>query len=188
MQDVKTLIDKLMCNKSKKELSCANRFKEYTKLLEIAKKKPEIVYPYWAHIEEKLFSQDNAHKFHGIDIIPQLARADKNNKINKIINKYISLTKDPSFVIAMHATAGLGLIAKEKPELANKITKALLNIDYNKTKHPDLLRSAAVDSFIKYKPKNKQVTTFIKKLLNSDSPKAIKKAKEFFIINSDKIN
>lgn len=79
----------------------------------------------------------------------------------------------------MHAAAGLGFIAKAKPELETKITNALLMLDYEKTKHPNLLRSVAVGSFIEYKPRVRQVTEFVEKLVNSDSPKARKLAKEY---------
>ncbi|HLE05807.1 MAG TPA: hypothetical protein VI790_00485 [Candidatus Nanoarchaeia archaeon] len=182
---VKKLLDELMCDKSKKEFSCANRFKSYSKLLAICKAKPEEVYPYWDEISSKIFSKDNTHKFHGIDLLPELVVVDKENRIKRVIDDYILLANDDSFVIAMHVAAGLGKIAKAKPELKGKITKALLKIDYAKTKHPDLLRSAAIDSFLEYLPADKEVIDFAKKLLDSKSPKAVKKAKEFMkVINS----
>jgi len=84
---------------------------------------------------------------------------------------------------AGHLASISGKIAKAKPELQSKITGKLLNIDNtHKGKQKELIKAYAIEAFDDYykeaENKNK-IIEFVKKQLESSSPKTRKKAEEF---------
>jgi len=164
---------------SDSESKCSERFQNYKKLM---KADPKELYLYWDEIVKKLRGSDYHHKFHGIDLLARLASVDRDNRFPEIIDYYIGLLDSDKFTLSMHVAQNLGKIAKAKPALRPKITKALLSTKNTKHKHPSLLMSGAVISFMEYyeEVKNKKlIIKFVKNLVNSDSPKARKKAQEF---------
>lgn len=114
---------------TRKEMSCTERYDRFKKLLEISEENPEEVMPYWDEIVGRLRSTNSFHRYHGALLISRLAKADKGNRIEKVIDEYLRLLKDESFVVAINTANSLGRIAKAKPKLRNKITKALLSLD-----------------------------------------------------------
>ncbi len=158
------------------------RYEKFKKLLKISEENPELLMPYWDKIIKSLDSKNNFHKYYGVLLISRLAKAEE-AKPKKIIDKVLNLLEDKSFIVAMNTAINLGKMAG--PELRNKITDALLNLDKTKHKHKDLLKSGAITSFMEYYDYctdnyKKKIIIFVKSVENSkDSPKAKKLAKDF---------
>lgn len=163
---------------SKNEIIRSNCFKV---LMLLSEEHPLLLYSKWDYFVELLDSDNAFLKFMAVQLIANLTNIDKENKFNKIFNKYYDLLND-SVIVAGHITANSGKIARAKPELQIKITNKLLNIDKTSQKHKDLIKSGAIESFSEYfneSKERKKIIEFVKKQLNCESPKTRKTAKKF---------
>jgi hypothetical protein len=181
IQDDNVLAELLEGILSKKETIRYNSFKV---LLLISEEHPELLCHKWDFLVGLLESDNTSHKYIAIYIIANLTRLDKENNFDKIFDKYYNLLNDKSIIPAGHVAGNSGKIARVRPELQAKITDELLSID--ETRHEperrELIKSYAIESFSEYfeEAKNKrEIIEFVKKQLNSKSPRTRKKAKEF---------
>jgi hypothetical protein len=164
--------------KSKKDTIRENSFNT---LLFMSENHPEALYPQWDYFAGMIDSDNAFWKHMAVRLIANITKVDIQNKFDMIIDKYFDLLND-SVIVAGHVTANSGRIAKAKPKLQTKITNKLLNIDRTKQKHKDLIKAGAIKSFDEYFEESqdkKRIMNFVKKQLNSESPKTRKTAKEF---------
>ncbi len=160
------------------------RYNSHKVLLIISQNKPKVLYPHWDFFSDLLKSQNNFHKVIGIQILANLAKIDTKNKFEDIFDIYCNLLDAKSVMTAGHLAANLGIIAKVKPNLRDKLTNVLLNID--KTHHElgrkDLIKAYIIESFYEYfnEIEDKgEVIEFVKAQLDSKSPKTRKAAEKF---------
>jgi len=166
---------------SKKETIRYNSFKI---LLLISEEHPELLCPKWDFFVDLLESDNTYHKYITIYIIANLVRLDKENNFEKIFDKYYNLLNDKSIIPAGHVAGNSGKIARARPELQVKITDKLLSIDetHHEPERRELIKGYAIESFSEYfeEAKNRrEIIEFVRKQLNSKSPRTRKKAKEF---------
>jgi hypothetical protein len=118
-----------------------------------------------------------------IRIIANLTKVDKENKFEEIFDEYYSILDEDKTMTAGHLASNSGKIAKAKPKLQSKITEKLLNIDNtHKGKQKELIKAYAIEAFNEYYKESldkKKIIEFVKKELESKSPKTRKKAEEF---------
>ena len=181
LKDEKVLSELLQGILSKKQTIRYNCFKV---LLLINEEHPEVLYPKWDFFEDLLNSDNTYLKFPAIYIIANLTRADKENRFEKIFDKYYHLLDDKSVIPAAHLAGNSGKIAKAKPKLQPKITNRLLSIDetHHDIQRKDLIKGYAIESFGEYfeQAKNKkEIIEFVNKQLESQSPRTRKIAKKF---------
>ena len=153
-------------------------------LLQISEEHPELIYSEWDYFAELLTSDNSFHKYMATYLIASLTRVDKENKFEKIFDKYYDLLDDKSVIPPSHTAKNSGKIAKAKPNLQTKITNKLLSIDetHHKPERKDLIKGYAIEAFNEYfeeAENKKEILEFVKKQLKSKSPTTIKKAKEF---------
>jgi len=181
LKDDKLLAELLENLHSKNEMI---RYNSHKVLFLITEEQPKALYSKWDYLVEFLDSDNTYHKLSSVHLLANLTKVDKNNKFEKIFEKYYSLLNDKSFITAAYVCGTSGKIAKAKPKLQTKITNMLLNI--NKTHHEqerkDLVKASIIEAFEKYFEQSrskKRIVDFAKKQLNCQSPKTRKKAKEF---------
>jgi len=160
------------------------RFNSFKVLLQVSEEHPKVLYPEWDFFARLLDSDNAYHMYIAIYIIANLTRVDTKNKFEKMFNKYYNLLDDPRIVPPSHIALNSGKIIRAKPKLQNKITKKLLSIDetHHERGRKDLIKSYVIEGFSEYfgEAKNqKEIVEFVKKQLNSTSPKTRKVAKEF---------
>ncbi len=167
--------------KSEEETIRYNCFKV---LMLISQTQSQVLYPKWDYFVELLDSDNSYHKMSAIQLIASLTKADSGNKFEKIFDKYYRLLDDKSVIVAIYVAANAGQIARAKPQLENRITDKLLNID--RTHHPEgrkeLIKAGAIEAFEEYIEKathKEKIIEFVKEQQNSSSPKTRKLAKEF---------
>ena len=181
IQDANVLAELLEGILSKKETIRYNSFKV---LLLIGEEHPELLHHKWDFFVGLLESDNTSHKYIAIYIIANLARWDKEKNFEKIFDKYYNLLNDKSIIPAGHVAGNSGKIARAKPELQARITDKLLSIDetHHKPERRELIKGYAIESFSEYfeEAENKrEIIEFVRKQLNSRSPRTRKKAKEF---------
>ena len=178
----KDFLDELLENLwSKKETL---RYNSHKILLHITERKPQALYSRWDYFVKFLDSDNTYHKLSAVLLIGNLTCADKDNKFEKIFNKYYSLLDDKSFITAAYVCGASGKIANAKPKLQTEITNRLLSID--KTHHIqeriDLVKASIIEAFEQYYEQannKKRILEFVEKQLNCQSNKTRKKAREF---------
>ena len=160
------------------------RDNSYKVLVLLSLEQPKLIYPYWDKFKNKLLDKDSYHKLQGIIILANLSFHDIEDKFLKIFDVYSNLLKDKSFIVAVNVMEHLGIIAKAKPKLRERITGILLD-SVNTTQQPkDLMIGAAInslDEYIDYIDNKTEIIKFIRKQLNSENPQTRKIAKDFLI-------
>jgi hypothetical protein len=160
------------------------RYNSHKVILIISQNKPEVIYPHWGFFADLLKSQNNFHKVIGIQILANLTKIDTKNKFEEIFDVYCNLLDAKSVMTAGHLAANLGIIAKVKPNLRDKLTKVLLSIDktHHEISRKDLIKAYVIESFNEYFKEienKKEIIKFIKAQLNCKSPKTRKAAEKF---------
>ena len=159
------------------------RYNCFKVLYIISEKKPEILYSYWDFFINHLKSENDYHKMSGVLIIANLTSVDTKDKFIKVFDIFYGNLKSKKTIVPIYVVKSSGKIVNFKPNLEEKITDLLLNIEkIYPGKQIELVKSAAIESFSEFfnKAKNKQkIINFVKKQLDSVSPKTRKTAKEF---------
>lgn len=190
--DIENMIEKALKNKETLEelldgLKVKNetyRYNCHKVLYAISERQGETLYPYWSLFTESLDSENSYHKMTAIHLIANLTSVDKENRFEKIFNKYYSLLDDKSMVVAYYVAIVSGKIIKNKPALKKDITDKLLNIDKtrHKTGRKELIKTGVIEAFSEYfsdYDDKASIMNFVKQQVNSESNKTKKTAKSF---------
>ena len=168
--------------RSKKETI---RFNSSNALHLISQKNPGVLYPLWDFFFELIAGDNTYWKCSGIPIIANLTRVDRENKFERMFEKYFALMDDKkSFIPAAYLARSSATIVRAKPDLEARITKKLLKIDqtHHNPQRRDLVKSDIIEAFDEYfeQAKNKtEIIEFVRNQLECDSPKTRKAAQRF---------
>jgi hypothetical protein len=159
------------------------KYKSLKVLMHLSEHKPSILYSKWDFLIRLLENENTFMRAGGVNMIANLTKVDSKKKFEKIFDKYYSLLEDKSMINAANIAARSGFIAKTKPNLADKITDKLINID--KTHHSseckNIIKGKAILSFEEYigEYENKEkIINFVKKELKNTRPATRKKAEK----------
>ena len=160
------------------------RYNSHKVLFVITEEHPQTLYPNWDYLVKFLDSDNTYHKLSAVLLLANLTKADKNNRFDRIFDRYYGLLDDKSFITAAYLAGASGKIAKAKPKLQTRITNRLLNIDktHHEQERRDLVKAAIIEAFQDYfdqTTSKKRIVEFVKKQLDCKSPKTRKAAKEF---------
>ena len=159
------------------------RFNSFKVLLFISEEHPEVLYPRWDFFSALLDSDNSYQQYIAIYLISSLARADDSARLEGIFDKLYSILDGEGTITAAHLARNSGKIARAKPKLRARITERLLNIDRNhRGKQKELIKGHAIEAFDEYfeEAENQpEILEFVRKQLQSQSPKTRKLAREF---------
>ena len=160
------------------------RYTSFKALMSISEEHPELLYPHWNRFTALIDCENAYSKYIASYLIASLTAIDRDDRFEGIFDKYYSLLNDKSVIPAAHVAANSGRIARAKPDLEAKITDKLLGIDktHRKPYHRELMKSYAIEAFSEYFEQakdKKRIVEFVKKQLESKSPRTRRKAKEF---------
>src|SRR4030067_3436276 len=116
------LLDGLLSKK------CSVRYKNFKAVYLISEDYPETLYGKWDFFEDMLKS-NNTFRFYAIHVLANLARIDNQGRFEKILDNFYGILNGDALVPACHVAYVSGKIVNAKPELAEEITRRLLNID-----------------------------------------------------------
>jgi len=160
------------------------RYNSHKVLLQISEEQPKLLYGHWEYFARFLDSDNTYHKLSAIILLANLTKVDRNNKFEKIFNKFYGLLNDKSFITAAYVCSASGKIALAKPKLQTKITNRLLSIDktHHEQERKDLVKTFIFEAFEAYYDQirgKKKIVEFVEKQINCASPKTRKAAQEF---------
>ena len=179
VKDGKLLSELLSGLLSKKSVA---RYKNFKAVYLISEEHPEVLYPKWDFFEDMLKSKDNALKFQAIHVLANLAKIDTASRFEKVFDQFYDIVNGDALIPACHVAYVSHKIVKAKPELANKITERLLNLDKATYKHKELVQANALRSFSEYFDRisdKDKIVSLAKELQKNKSSRAKKEATEF---------
>jgi len=139
----------------------------------------------------KLLDNENAYlRFLAVKVIANLTKVDEQDKFNEIFDKYYSMLGDKTSIVPAQVAGVSGIIVNFKPELEEKITNKLLDVEkLCESRQKELVCGYAVEAFGEYFKEAKEkerIIEFVKRQKNSESPRTRKQAREF--LKREKIN
>lgn len=155
-------------------------------IIQISRKQPEILYPYFDDFVILLDNDDHFVKRSAIIAIALMAKVDQENNIEKVLARYCEEVKGPNIASAQYSIRGLGEIAKAKPTLSKEVTRQLLKIQEIKYQTAGCKDTAfgfmitAFDLFFEHVENKKEVIELIEKLTKNKRNATKGKAEKFF--------
>ena len=128
----------------------ALRYRNFKVIWLISNECPDALYGQWDFFENFLKSSDNTQKFYAIHVLANLAKVDRAGKFEGLFEDFYGVLNGDALIPACHVTYVSHKVVKAKPELMDKVTERLLNLDNAGYKHKELVVANAVSSFSEY--------------------------------------
>jgi hypothetical protein len=93
-------------------------------LIAVAKENPASIYPHIDTFVKLLDGDNNVLKWTAIIIIGNLARVDKEKKVDRLIGRLVGFLNAGKLITANNATMALATIAIAKPQYQRKSTRS----------------------------------------------------------------
>ena len=106
------------------------RFGSAKTLSLLAAERPELVYPYFDFFLQQLDGRNSILRWNAARTLACLAPADRENKLEAALDKYLSPIPGPQMIAAANAIGWASTIALAKPRLANRIARAILGVSH----------------------------------------------------------
>jgi hypothetical protein len=87
------------------------------------------VYPFWDNFREKLNSDNSYQRSIGLMFIAENVRWDTDNRMEELIDEYLTFLKDKKPIIIRQGVQSLKKIVSAKPGLIDKIASKLISFD-----------------------------------------------------------
>jgi len=159
-------------------------------LMDLSEDYPEKLYPYWNELTALLDSKYRILTWNAMAIIANLAKVDKQYKLNTIFDKYYSFLNNDYMVTVANVVGNSAKIALAKPKLIPRITAKLLGVE-NISVTPHLteeckrvIAEKALDTFDLFFDKieeneKKKVLSYVERQLGSPRKTLRAKAAQF---------
>jgi hypothetical protein len=98
-------------------------------LMDLSEEDPENLYPHMDFFIDLLDSKYRILTWNALTIIANLAKVDKNGKLEAAFTKYFSFINDHYMITVANVVGNSGKIALAKPHLIEKITNELLKVE-----------------------------------------------------------
>jgi hypothetical protein len=99
-------------------------------LIAVAKENPARLYPHIDTFVKLLDGENNVLKWTAIIVIGNLARVDKEKKVDGLISRLVGFLNAGKLITANNATVALAGIAVAKPKYQKQITEELLKVEH----------------------------------------------------------
>ncbi len=161
------------------------RYPAAKKIMELAREKPEALYPDIEFFVGLLEGKDSIILWNAVRTIGSLARVDTDKKIDNILHKLYGLLDSGNMVTAGNTISALSDIALARPEHRQEITRELLKVEHYKYKTEECGRIVvggaieAIGAYFDRSEKNDSVIAFVKRHTASTRKSTAKKAEVF---------
>jgi hypothetical protein len=151
----------------------------------VAEREPRLVYPHFDFFVRQLDSPNSVLRWNAAATLARLGPADRQNKLEAILEKYLSVIDGPEMIAAATAIQGAPAIARAKPRLAGALVRAILRVSAARYK-TDECRNVAIGHALKAlaeignaPDERAAVLAFAKAQLENPRPATRKKAEAF---------
>jgi hypothetical protein len=116
------IIDGLQAEKARVKYGCAKALRL------ISEQRPDRLYPFFDFFVQLLDHENRILQWEAIFVLSHLARADDDDKVADVFDKYFSPIPGPVMVTAANVIQGGARIAQAKPHLADRIAAEILRV------------------------------------------------------------
>jgi hypothetical protein len=154
-------------------------------LRDISAQHPEMLYPHFRFFAGLMDHENRILRWEGIHVLGNLARVDSQNRIDRLLNRYLKPLAGPDMITAANTIAGAALIAQAKPRLANKIAARILKVEhaeYETTECRNVVlgqATEALDLFFDHIENQQTVVEMVRRQLDNTRRSTRTKAEKF---------
>ncbi len=105
------------------------RFSAAKTLRDLSERQPENVYPHFDFFVQLRQDQSSVLRWNAILILGNLARADEDGRIDRMLDAYLAPISGPHLIDAANTIRGASVIGAAKPHLADAIAKRVLKVE-----------------------------------------------------------
>jgi hypothetical protein len=151
----------------------------------ISESRPQALYPFLDSLVALLDGSNNIIKWEAIRVIGNLAAVDRENKIDRILGKYLAPIAGTAMITAANAMGGAATIAVAKPYLAEAVAQGIMQVEHARYRTAECRNVAlghailAFDRFFDRLEHKEPVLALIRKQLSNPRPATRKKAEKF---------
>jgi hypothetical protein len=177
------LIDSLMAGIDSKTPTV--KFGSAKALWLLAAAEPRLLYPRFDFLVKQLDSANSIVRWNAARALACLAPVDAGNKLDGILDKYLSPIDGPEMIAAAMAIEGAATIALAKPRLAGRMVRAILRVREARYKTEECRNVAighaiqALGRFFELAGDRKAILGFVSQQLDNPRPATRKKAEAF---------
>jgi hypothetical protein len=162
------------------------RLKAAKDLQLICRVNPSLLYPYFQVFTSLLDSSSSVLLWNAIIILSRLVQVDTERRFDHIFDRYFAHLWDGKLVTAANILENSGRIARNRPDMAERITQELLDVDRIPLPTPEcreVARGKVLTAFAEYidiLKNNPGANDFIVRCTNSRRP-SVKKRSEALV-------
>jgi len=95
----------------------------------LSERSPETLYPHFDALVRMLRDENSILRWNAMLALGNLASADREDKLESILDDYLAPVSGPNLVDAANTLQGAACIARAKPHLADRIAKRILEVE-----------------------------------------------------------
>jgi hypothetical protein len=156
------------------------------KLLRIlSERSPEALYPHFDALVRMLRDENSILRWNAMLALGNLASADRENKLDDILDEYLAPISGPNLVDAANTLQGAAAIARAKPYLADRIATNILRVErarYAKAECRNVAIGHAILALDEFFPAIREphpVQLFVRRQLKNSRHATASKARKF---------
>jgi hypothetical protein len=151
----------------------------------LSERVPELIYPHFDFFAAMLSHDNHILQWNAILTLANLARADREGKIEAILDRYLDLISGPNMISAANAMRGAAIIGVAQPHLVKRIVSRIMRAERAEYATPECRNVAighalkALDELVDLLPDRRAVRLFAARQLGNRRPATSAKARKF---------
>jgi hypothetical protein len=151
----------------------------------LSERVPELLYPHFDFFAEMLGHDNHILKWNATLTLANLARVDREGKIEAILERYLDLLSGPNMITAANAMRGLAIIGVAKPHLVTRIVPRIMRVEGAEYATPECRNVAlghalrALEELVRLLPDRRGVRLFAARQLGNPRAATSTKARRF---------
>ena len=151
----------------------------------LSEQAPSLLYPQIDFFIRLLDSDNSFLKWDAIRVLANLARVDSQDRLVRILRKFLAPIKGPVMITAANAIASAANIALARPALSSRIARAILTVEEAEYQTSECRNVAighaiqSLDRFCDQLSRKEPVLQFVRRQLENTRPATRRKAEAF---------
>ena len=151
----------------------------------LSERVPELIYPHFDFFAAMLSHDNRILQWNATLTLANLARVDREGKIEAILDRYLDLISGPNLISAANAMRGAAIIGVAQPHLVKRIVTRIMRTERADYATPECRNVAighalkALEELVDLLPDRRTVRLFAARQLGNRRPATSAKARKF---------
>ncbi len=151
----------------------------------LSERVPELIYPHFDFFAALLSQDNHILQWNATLTLANLARVDREGKIEGILDRYLDLISGPNLISAANAMRGAAIIGVAQPHLVKPIVTRIMRVERADYATPECRNVAighalkALEQLVDLLPDRRTVRLFAARQLGNRRPATSAKARKF---------